>query len=460
MAPENIFALLQQNRQDHILKHYQLLEQEKKKELLLGLERLDLTLVFRLQNEFPSGKKAAALKHDVKPAPILSLPRTREEEELRAKARLLGERLIRENRVAVLIVAGGQGSRLGFPGPKGKFPITPVKKKPLFQLFAESLRALEMRYGAAIPLLIMTSEENGLETREFFETHSFWGLEKNRVHFFDQALLPTLTLDGKLVLKDDTHLLANPDGHGGSLKALSDSGLLKDLLDTGYEELFYCQIDNPLVKIADPVFLGLHRQEGAEISTKVVRRGNVEEKVGIYGMVNGKAAIVEYSDFPPEEYRASDEKGNLRYWAGNTAIHVFSLSFVKRLNRQGFALPYHRAVKDVVIGQPDGSVKKFQTVKFETFVFDSIPLAKRACCLEVLREEEFSPVKNQQGNDSPETARASMNVLFTGWLKETGANVAPGVQVEVGPLFALDKEELIAKLGGKEIVIDEDRYFG
>ncbi len=460
MAPDHILTLLQQNGQDHILKHYQLLKPQEKKKLLQGLERLDLSLVFRLQSEFSSGKKCATLKHDVKPAPIMRLSQTQEGKILREKARVLGERLIRENRVAVLIVAGGQGSRLGFSGPKGKFPISPVKRKPLFQIFAESIRALEMRHGALIPLLMMTSEENDQETREFFETHDFWGLEKKRVYFFNQAFLPTLTLDGKLSLRDDTHLVANPDGHGGSLKALSESGLLKDLVGKGYEELFYCQVDNPLVKIADPIFLGLHRQEGAEISTKVVRRQNPEEKVGIYGMVNNKPAIVEYSDFPPEDYRALDEEGNLRYWAGNTAIHALSLSFVERLNRQGFALPYHRAVKDVEISQSDGTGNKVQGIKFETFVFDSIPLAKKTCCLEVIRKEEFAPVKNQEGNDSPDTARAAMNAMFSSWLEEAGARIAPSVTVEISPLFALDKEELLKKWRGIGQVIEKDFSLG
>jgi UDP-N-acetylglucosamine/UDP-N-acetylgalactosamine diphosphorylase len=273
-------------------------------------------------------------------------------------------------------------------------------------------------------------------------------------------MLPTLTPDGKLILKDAENLLAHPDGHGGSLKALYDSGLAGWLKTQGVSELFYCQVDNPLAKIADPAFIGVHRQENAEISTKVVRRRDPEEKVGIYGRVDGKPAIIEYSDFSPEDYRSLDEKGNLRYWAGNIAIHMISLSFVERMNREGFALPYHRALKEVEGLGAGGRSEKMTGLKFETFVFDAIPLAKKSICMEVPREEEFAPVKNQAGPDSPDTARQAMTNLFTRWLIGAGAKVFPGVQVEISPLFALDKNELKEKLGEKEVEVREDTYFG
>jgi UDP-N-acetylglucosamine/UDP-N-acetylgalactosamine diphosphorylase len=218
-------------------------------------------------------------------------------------------------------------------------------------------------------------------------------------------------------------------------------------------------VDNPLVRIADPAFIGYHRQGGAEISTKVVRRQNLEEKVGIYGLVDGRPAVVEYSDFSPEEYRSLDGKGNILYWAGNTAIHMISLPFVERLNRQGFALPYHRAVKEVEGLSPDGGSTKMTGWKFETFVFDAIPLARKSCSVEVVREEEFSPVKNHSGMDSPETARKAMSGLFRSWLAAAGAEVAPEARVEISPLFALDKEELAAKLKGKKVMVKGDTYF-
>jgi UDP-N-acetylglucosamine pyrophosphorylase len=177
-------------------------------------------------------------------------------------------------------------------------------------------------------------------------------------------------------------------------------------------------------------------------------------------MVNGKPAVIEYSDFSPEDYRSLDERGNLRYWAGNIAIHMISLSFVERMNREGFALPYHRAIKEVEGLGPGARSERMTGVKFETFVFDSIPLAQKSICLEVSREEEFAPVKNRSGIDSPETARLAMNDLFKRWLVEAGAEVAPDARIEISPLFALDKEEVMEKLKGKRVEVREDTYFG
>lgn len=460
MSQEEILNLLEKYCQRDILSRSHGLNPEKKKKFLRDLQGLDLKLIFDLYQKFSKEGDIGRPFQKICPAPIFNIPRAPAEIAAREQARRLGERLIRENQVAVLIVAGGQGSRLGFEGPKGKFLITPVKKKSLFQLFAEAVKAISLRYHAMIPLLIMASHENRQETQQFFESHNFFGLNGDTIYiyFFEQEMLPTLTPEGQLILRNDTHLLVNPDGHGGSLKALHKSGLLEDLIRKGFTELFYCQVDNPLVKIADPVFIGHHKMEGAEISTKVVRRRDPEEKVGIYGAVNGKPAIVEYSDFHPEEYRALDGQGNIRHWAGSIAVHMISLSFIRRLNLHGFALPYHRAVKDVEVWGPDGKGAKIQSWKFETFVFDSIPFASKTCCVEVIREEEFAPVKNQKGNDSPDTARAAMNNLHRSWLKEAGAVLAPEAQVEISPLYALDKEELIKKLKGQELVINGDTY--
>ncbi len=460
MNPQPLLDLLENHGQRHILAHYQGLNSKKRESFIRGLGQLDFYSVFKLYREFSQHKGSSSHPYRIEPASIIPIPRTAEEIEQGKEARKLGESLIRGNQVAVLIVAGGQGTRLGFPGPKGRLPISPIKKKTLFQLFAESIRAISNRYRTNLPFLIMTSQENHEETRAFFESHGFFTLKRDQVHFFSQGMLPTLTPEGKLILKNAENLLANPDGHGGSLKALYESGLTGWLKGKGITEIFYCQVDNPLVKIADPAFIGYHRQENADISTKVVRRRNLEEKVGIYGMVNGKPAIIEYSDFSPDDYRSLDESGNIRYWAGNIAIHMISLSFVERMNREGFALPYHRAIKEVEGLGRGGRNERMTGVKFETFVFDSIPLAQKSICMEVSRDEEFAPVKNQSGIDSPDTARLAMNGLFKSWLAEAGADLSPQARIEISPLFALDREELMEKLKGKKAVVKKDTYFG
>jgi UDP-N-acetylglucosamine/UDP-N-acetylgalactosamine diphosphorylase len=405
-------------------------------------------------------KPSQTYSGSIKPAPVITIPKTDAEKRRRAETQKLGESLIRKGETAVLIVAGGQGSRLGFEGPKGTLPLSPVKKKTLFQLLCESVKAASIRYNTEIPLLIMTSNENHDETVEFFHKNRFFDLNKDNINFFQQGRLPSITPKGELILKDEISIFENPDGHGGSLKALNDSGLLTRLINNGITELFYCQVDNPLVTIVDPVFLGYHRMEGAEISTKVIRRRNTDEKVGVCVEKDGKGAIIEYSDMKEEDMKALDDYGNILYWAGNTAIHILNLGLIKRINYHGFALPYHRALKHIDSITPDKKKIKLTGWKFETFVFDAIPFAQNACFMEVVRKEEFSPVKNSEGIDSVETARADMVNLYKDWLESEGFKVPTGTQVEISPLFALDKQEFSVKIKGTNIKFDSDVYIG
>jgi UDP-N-acetylglucosamine/UDP-N-acetylgalactosamine diphosphorylase len=200
--------------------------------------------------------------------------------------------------------------------------------------------------------------------------------------------------------------------------------------------------------------------EGAEISTKVIRRRNTDEKVGVCVEKDGKGAIIEYSDMKEEDMKALDDYGNILYWAGNTAIHILNLGLIKRINYHGFALPYHRALKHIDSITPDKKKIKLTGWKFETFVFDAIPFAQNACFMEVVRKEEFSPVKNSEGIDSVETARADMVNLYKDWLESEGFKVPTGTQVEISPLFALDKQEFSVKIKGTNIKFDSDVYIG
>lgn len=457
---DKLFHKLKSYDQHHILEHHDNLPEEKKANFLDTLQSFDFDHIFNIHKKFSMETDAKKTCQTIKTAKIITLPTTYDKKGERERARKIGESLIRDNKVAVLIVAGGQGTRLGYNKPKGTFKISPVKGKTLFQLFTEQVMALSKKYSAKIPLLIMTSYENNEDTRIFFKENNYFGYNKDMIYFFMQGMIPTVTPGGKLIMKDESQIAANPDGHGGSLKALFDSGILKRLTDDGYKELFYCQVDNPLVKIADPVFLGYHKMTESEASTKVVRRRSINEKVGVYLSLDGKDAIIEYSDLDPSYMNALDENGDILYWAGNTAIHIFSLHFVERINMHGFALPYHCALKTIETRDRDGKISKIDVWKFETFVFDAIPLAQKACAMEVVREEEFSPVKNKSGEDSPEKAQEDMCNIFRKWLEEAGATVKPSVKVEVSPLFALDGEEFKNKIEGKGIIIDKDTYFG
>ncbi|OPY72952.1 MAG: putative uridylyltransferase [Syntrophorhabdus sp. PtaU1.Bin058] len=458
MTEQELLRILQQYGQDHLADYYHTLPPRQKHDLLQKFIQFDIHLAFKVYKEFCLKKDSGHAIRAIEPPRVVTIPKNIEEQRKVEKARLAGEALIRQRKVAVLIVAGGQGSRLGYEGPKGTFRISPLIDKTLFQLFAEQVIALSRRYGVTIPLLIMTSLENDRETVQFFHAHSFFGLPPETVHFFQQGMLPTITPNGKLLLRNDGNFVVNPDGHGGSLKALHDSGLLKRLTEQGYEELFYCQVDNPLVKIADPVFLGLHAVTGADASTKVVRRQDIREKVGLYVYVNGRDAVVEYSDIGDDHMSAFDENGDILYWAGNTAIHIFSLAFIQRLTDHGFVLPYHCAQKSVEYIDHTGISCATDVWKFETFVFDAIPLAGRTCCMEVIREEEFAPVKNKEGNDSPETARKAMMGLHRNWLQKAGIDTDPDTKIEISPLFALDSIELQEKIKHMKFPEKKDIY--
>lgn len=458
MREEYFLNLFKKYNQEHIFRHYEALSLLEKEKFINEIGNLDFELTFLLYEKISQQKFPVKHSIDICPARIFTIPGNPGEKSQEEEARILGESLIRGNKIAVLIVAGGHGSRLGFNGPKGMFPVSPIKNKSLFQLFAESVRALSLRCAAVIPLLIMTNKESLAEVKDFFKAHNFFGLKPQTVHLFAQGMLPAITADGKLIFKDKTHLFANPNGHGGSLKALSDSGLLKELVGNGYSDLFYFQVDNPLVKIGDPAFIGYHKMEDSEMSTKIVRRNNCEEKVGIFVAENGKAEVIEYSDLEPDNFCVLDSNGQIRDWAGNAAMHMISLSFVQRLNEQGFSLPYHRAVKVIKSLGPQGEITEIEGWKFETFVFDAIPLAKKTCCMEISREEEFAPVKNKQGDDSPETVRKIMSDIHKNWLKDAGIEVTPQARVEISPLFALSKEELRSKIRGRNIAADKDIY--
>ena len=460
MNEKDFLNILKRYGQHHLANHYQTITHARRSQLLANTDGLDFELVYKLHKDCRTTGDDPLMADDLGPSRIIPLPRSAAERASCEKARAAGTSLLREGKVAVLIVAGGQGVRLGHDKPKGTFPISPLMQKTLFQLFAEQVKALSTRHGSSMPLLIMTSHENHDDTVTFFDAHGYFGLEKREVFFFQQGILPTLTPEGRLLLKDPTHLLTNPDGHGGSLKALYTSGLLQELIDRGITEIFYCQVDNPLVKIADPVFLGHHILAKSECSTKVVRRTNIQEKVGVFVNLKGKDRILEYSDFGGRHMEALDGNGEILFWAGNTAIHALNLAFVQRLNEGGFILPYHCARKAVETWTPGDAKVQVDGWKFETFVFDAIPLAERTCCMEVDRAEEFSPVKNKTGSDSPDTARRAMEDLFKGWLEAAGVTVPEQALVEISPLFALTKEELLSRLEGRSLTITKDTYLG
>jgi UDP-N-acetylglucosamine/UDP-N-acetylgalactosamine diphosphorylase len=445
MKVDPLMEEFEREGQDHLFFDWDSRSESMKRRLLKDLETLDLE-VFSLVKEVLDQKKKESPQFT--PAPYIGLDDPRRD----AKALELGKSLIAGSKTAFLTVAGGQGSRLGFEGPKGMFSISPVRKASLFQIFSEKLLAAVRKYGTVIPWYIMTSPQNHETTVDFFKDNSFFGLEEDHVFFFPQGVLPTFDVEGKMLMGPDGGLLTNPDGHGGMIRALKKNGLFADMKRRGVEELFYFQVDNPLVEVPDPLFLGVHKAEGSLVSTKVIRKAYPEEKLGVIGLIDGRMGIIEYSDLDEKSMHSRNSNGELQYLQGSIAIHIFNVDFISREN---LSLPYHVARKKVKTlihrGEKTEVVEK-DGVKLEMFIFDTIPIADKSIFYETSRDEEFAPLKNREGVDSIDTCIAGQIAKSAGMLERAGVRVPfdekgiPLYKIEISPLFALDIESLQKKL--------------
>jgi UDP-N-acetylglucosamine/UDP-N-acetylgalactosamine diphosphorylase len=460
---EKAEKLLKKYNQEHLLKFWQNLDSQQQKSLLAQIDRLDPHQIDIWIKQVALKTDSARLKGELQAAPYYGAkPVSQQQQNLYAKAIAIGREKIGLGRVAAFVVAGGQGTRLGFDGPKGDFPISPVKKKTLFQLFAEQIAAVSKKHDFELPWYIMTSPLNYQTTCEIFQKNNYYGLSAADVFIFEQGTLPNFSTDGKILLADKATISCSPDGHGGSLKALYKSGAINDMSKRGVEYISYFQVDNPLINIFDPLFIGLHCLDDSEMSSKAVRKTEPMEKVGNFCLVDGKVTVIEYSDLDEQSAHAKKPDGSYMFEMGSIAIHIISTDFVERLNSQGFALlgsPYglslHRAVKKIpYIDQAGNRIEpeKPNGIKLESFVFDALPLAKNSMILETLRGQEFAPVKNASGVDSTETARQMMVERWAGWLEEAGAavprktNGSVDANIEIAHSFALDSEDIKNKM--------------
>jgi UDP-N-acetylglucosamine/UDP-N-acetylgalactosamine diphosphorylase len=444
--------------QEQILDHWNARPEAMRARLVEDLARLDSAVVSELRERLAAPPAPAALTGELLPAPYVGLADSRSD----LRAREEGEEEIRAGRTAFLTVAGGQGSRLGFEGPKGMFPVTPLRRITLFALFAEKLLAARRWYGAAIPWLIMTGPHNHDATVEYFNSQDWFGLGRDTVRFFTQGSLPSLSPDGRLLLSPDGGLFSNPDGHGGVVEALRRSGLLATMTSLRVRHLFYFQVDNPLVRVPDPAFLGFHCRARSRISSKVVRKAYPEEKLGVIVTTGGAPSIIEYSDLDTGLMHARGRDGELLYAQGSPAIHILDVEF---LSRPGLTLPLHLARKKakVLTPTPHGAdIQEKDAVKMERFVFDAIPQAGRALFFETERAEEFAPLKNREGPDSVETCMRGQVEQAARWLEACGVEVPRDSEgrschlLEISPLFALDTAVLAARRGVLKDRIDED----
>lgn len=434
--------------QDHVFRFWDALAPEDRQALAQQAASIDLEALRRAYEH--TRRLVAPGQRRLEPAPVEPLPSRGGDRQRRAEAWERGNSLLSEGRVAAFVVAGGQGTRLGFDGPKGLFPIGPTSDRSLFELQAQKLRGARRRWNVPIPWYVMTSAATDAPTRSFFAARDHFGLPAEDVFFVRQSTVPSLDFEGRLLLESPGRIVESPNGHGGAFSALADSGALADMRRRGVDTISYYQVDNPLAPLLDPLFLGLHALTGAEMSAKVVRKLDPMEKVGVVAQVDGQIGVVEYTEIDDEHRHLRDADGELVYWAGSIALHGIDTAFAERVAADAESLlPYHASAKKIPAIDATGrmlSPSAPNGYKLERFLFDALPAAAASAVLEVEREEEYAPVKNAEGPDSPATARRALDGLARRWLAAAGLEVPRDVWVELDHA-QIDGEQDLRALG-------------
>ncbi len=462
---QQLLSLLEPFGQEHLLRFWDELSEPQREVLAGQIRSIDFDLIQRLYGRRDVEIDATSFAERGKEPPayrcgILSEGNYKSSapfEIPKSRAIAAGEVALAAGRYAVLIVAGGQGTRLGFPHPKGMFPIGPVQKTTLFQIHCEKVLALAKRFKTAVPLCLMSSPATHEETIDFLGKNDWFGIPENDRFLFCQGTMPAVDLaNGKVLLSEKGQIALSPDGHGGMLAAISKPqkagkpSVLDRLHERGIEHLFYFQVDNPLVDICGREFLGYHLLNDSELTSQVIRKQSPSDRVGNIVELDGKLHVIEYSDIPASLANRRRVDGSLEIWAGSIAVHQFKLDFLRRLAPSGTALPFHIAKKKVPFIDPATAAgSKIEppepnAVKFERFIFDLLPSAQNAVVVEVDPARNYAPLKNASGAEehSPEAVRAQIAAFYAEWLEKAGAQVVPGTPIEISPLFADRPEEL------------------
>ena len=427
--------VLEANGQGHVLDFLGKLGAKARKALLTQIATIDFTELSRCRSMLPAFVCSKAEKPCAKRVAAPTAPKVAElKGKAYASAVTAGAKELSAGRVGVLLVAGGQGSRLGYEGPKGAYPIGPVTDKPLFHFHARKVLAKTLKYGKSVPFYVMTSEANYDATVACFKENGWFGLDRKDIFFFKQGMWPGMTEDGKIILDEPGHVFMSPDGHGGLLAALKNSGALADMKKRGVKSVFFFQVDNPLVEIADEAFIGYHVQSKSEYSLKLCAKRDPFEKVGMPMKFGNVCKMVEYTEMTDEQCKRKGKDGKLYFLYGSPAIHVFDRAFLEREAMK--PMPLHLAHKKIAYIDGDGEVVKPSApnaYKFEKFIFDILPDAKKVAFLAFDQKEEFSPVKNAEGADSPATCKADMQAKWRRQLAERGILINGDAVLEVDP---------------------------
>lgn len=437
MTYENAKKVLGANNQSHVLQFWRKLDAAGQQRLLKQIASLDFASIERMKAMLAQKATETALADPIAPEVVEFTPKTH------AESYAAGEKELRAGKVAVLLVAGGQGSRLGYEGPKGAYSIGPITQKPLFYFHSRKILGLNRRYQTRIPFYIMTSDVNDAATQAHFAENSYFGLNKEDVIFFQQGVWPALTPEGKIILDQPGHIFMSPDGHGGTISALENNGCLADIQKRGISTIFYFQVDNPMVEIADPAFIGLHISKKSDFSLKLCAKRDAKEGMGVVAIRGNHFEMIEYTELTDEQANRRTASGDLYFKYGSPAIHLFSFDFLKQeANRN---MPLHIAFKKIPVCAEDGTIikpEKNNGYKFEKFIFDVMPDAKTVVNLAFDRADEFSPVKNAEGSDSPATCKHDMQAKWRRWFAANSITLPECLPLELDPAYALDASDL------------------
>ncbi len=460
-------AKLEPHDQQHLLQHWEELSAAEREQLAAQIEAIDFAQIAELHAGDAEQPDWAELARRAEPPPAMRLA---DRQEGRAgglgiapvDARRRGEASLAAGEIGVLLVAGGQGSRLGFDHPKGMYPIGPVSGATLLQVHIEKAVALARRYGKSVPVYLMTSPVTHDEQVAFLEEHDRFGLAEDDLFVFCQGTMPAVDrATGRLLLAQKDRLFLSPDGHGGTVAALASSGATAHMNRRGIQHLFYLQVDNPIVPIGDAELIGYHLLAESELTSMAVAKQEPHDKLGNFAMIDRRMNVIEYSDMPDDVAEERDASGSLRFWAGSIAVHVFGVAFLERMLGLKDSLPFHIAKKKVPHLDPAGKLvepTEPNALKFERFIFDLLPQAAHPIVVEYAEQEVFAPLKNAPGEpkDTQEYVQRFMVNQHRGWLQAAGASVAEGVPVEISPLWGLDARGVKEKAAG--LVIKEATY--
>ncbi|GFZ33275.1 UDPGP type 1 family protein [Clostridium zeae] len=401
---EKVKKILVDFKQEHLLQFIDELSLANRKKLVNQISSINFTLVNELfRNSTVSITSKPFVERNITPINCDIIEEFSESKLMEYRKK--GINAICEGRIASVTMAGGQGTRLGYNGPKGTFQIGPPIKKTLFQLQVEKLKNIHQECGKWVPWYIMTSNENHNDTIKYFSDNKYFGYSEKDILFFMQGMLPMVDFNGKVLLKEKDEIYFGPDGNGGIFLSLKKYGLLQDMNLRGVEWVFINGIDNALVKVADPVFIGYTTMLGKSSASKSVAKKSPDEAVGVFCLENGKPSIIEYTEIPETLTKEVNDDGQLLFGDANIIAHLFRLDDIVNIAEMG--LPYHSAIKKASYIDKNGKKIVSQepnAYKFESFIFDAFKYLNNMGILRVQREREFAPIKNSIGKDSPEAA--------------------------------------------------------